>query len=247
MIPPPASESPPRIAAEALSLFLDVDGTLIELAQRPDDVVVGDRVTTTLARLADRLDGRIALVSGRSVAQLDEMIGPVARRLVSIGSHGAETRCVGTALADRVRPPALDEAERHLRDRFADAGGALIEVKTLGLALHYRLNPALEDAAIAAAEAFGRTHGLVVQRGKMMVELRAAGLDKGSAIAALMAGPHFANRIPLFVGDDETDEAGFAACATLGGAGVLVGAPRDTAARYRLDDVTAVHDWLDTL
>lgn len=238
---------PPRIAAEALSLFLDVDGTLIELADRPDAVIVGDHVTTTLDRLAARLDGRLALVSGRSVAQLDSIIGPAARRVVAIGSHGAETRCIGTDLPARVRPPALAEAERALRDRFPETDGALLEVKTLGLALHYRQNPALEDAANAAAEAFGREHGLVVQRGKMMVELRAGGSNKGHAITALMAGPHFANRLPLFLGDDETDEAGFAACAALGGAGVLVGPPRDTAARYRLPDVTAVHAWLDSL
>jgi len=241
------ADPPPRIAAEALSLFLDVDGTLIELAERPDDVIVGDHVTTTLDRLAARLDGRLALVSGRSVAQLDAMIGPAARRVVTIGSHGAETRGIGTDLPDRVRPPALAEAETYLRDRFPETHGALLEVKTLGLALHYRQNPALEDAAIAAAEAFGRDHGLVVQRGKMMVELRAGGPNKGHAITALMAGPHFAGHLPLFLGDDDTDEPGFAACAALGGAGVLVGPPRDTAARYRLPDVTAVHAWLDTL
>ena len=241
------ADSPPRIAAEALSLFLDVDGTLIELAERPDAVIVGDHVTTTLDRLSVRLDGRIALVSGRSVAQLDAIIGPAARRVVTIGSHGAETRDIGTDLAARVRPPALAEAETYLRDRFPETDGALLEVKTLGLALHYRLNPSLEDAAIAAAEAFGREHGLVVQRGKMMVELRAGGPNKGHAITALMAGPHFAGRIPLFLGDDETDEPGFAACAALGGAGVLVGPLRATAARYRLPDVTAVHAWLGTL
>lgn len=241
------AEPPPRIAAEALSLFLDVDGTLIELADRPEDVIVGDHITTTLDRLAARLDGRIALVSGRSVAQLDAIIGPAARRVVVIGSHGAETRGIGTDLPDRVRPPALAAAETHFRKTFAHTDGALLEVKTLGLALHYRQNPALEDATIAAAEAFGRDHGLVLQRGKMMVELRADGPNKGHAITALMAGPHFANHLPLFLGDDDTDEPGFTACAALGGAGVLVGPPRDTAARYRLPDVTAVHAWLDTL
>jgi trehalose 6-phosphate phosphatase len=144
-------------------------------------------------------------------------------------------------------PEALREAERHFARAFATNERVLIEVKTLGVAIHYRLDPSAEAEALNLAAAFASTHGLELQRGKMMVEVRAAGFDKGTGIAALMERPPFAGSVPVFVGDDLTDEPGFTRCAAMGGAGILVGRERHTEAQYRLADVAAVHEWLAAL
>lgn len=237
----------PAFDLHQISLFLDFDGTLVALAERPDAVIVGPGLTTLLLRLTERLSGRLALVSGRSIAQLDRLIGPDARGLVSVGSHGAEFRADDGTLSSLDRPAALGEAEAVFRAAFAGNRGVVIEVKALGVAIHYRQDPASRQAADAIAERFGAAHRLAVQKGKMMVEVRTAGHDKGSGIAALMRMPAFAGHMPLFLGDDLTDEPGFECCAALGGAGVLVGPERPTAARYRLADVAAVRNWLEAL
>ncbi|MEO8548042.1 MAG: trehalose-phosphatase [Sphingomicrobium sp.] len=238
---------PPALDAHELSLFLDFDGTLVDLAERPDAVVVGDNLTALLSRLARRLSGRLALVSGRSIAQLDVLIGPDARNLATVGSHGAEIRAVGGSVAGGERPAGLQQAEAAFREAFAGRKGIIIEVKSLGVALHYRQDPSSEAAAHALAERLAAANALEVQKGKMMVELRAGGHDKGSAIAALMRGPPFEGHMPVFLGDDVTDEPGFERCAAMGGAGILVGPERPTAAAYRLASVAAAHDWLAAL
>ncbi|KQM68073.1 hypothetical protein ASE75_00560 [Sphingomonas sp. Leaf17] len=221
-------------------MFLDFDGTLVELAETPDGVVVDAELNGLLAALPVMLGGRVAIVTGRSIAQIDALLGmpdlPVA------GSHGAEQR-VSASHDTPQRPPALDAASAAFRG-FANRDPHLVvEDKSLGTALHYRQSPGHEGAARALAEGLAASLDLVVQHGKMMVELRAPG-DKGRAIAALMAAPPFAGTVPVFLGDDLTDEDGFVAVAALGGTGILVGPPRDTAATARLDGVADVRRWL---
>ena len=245
MLTPAAA--PPRVQADEVSLFLDFDGTLVELADRPDEVAVGSRLVALIDRVTARLDGRVGIVSGRSVAQLDAMLGPVADRLALVGSHGAEIRVAGGDLVAPERPRALREAEALFSKTFAEDNGVIVEVKSLGVAVHYRLAPTLGPRANALAGTFGARHGLLMQEGKMMVELRAPGHDKGSGIARLMQDAPFGDHDPVFLGDDMTDEPGFARCMEIGGFGVLVGAPRPTDARYRLPDVAAVHAWLKSL
>jgi trehalose 6-phosphate phosphatase len=237
----------PSIRPRDLSLFLDFDGTLVELADRPDAVKVGASLTPLLDGLRDRLDGRLAIVSGRSVAQLESMLGGLADRLALVGSHGSEVRVKGRSFVARERPEALHHAEHLFADAFAGEAGVILEVKTFGVAVHYRLAPSVGPRAIALAQSWGTENGLAVQEGKMMVELRAAGHDKGSGIATLMDGTPFNEHRPVFLGDDETDEPGFAWCEDAGGFGVLVGTPRPSVARYRLPDVAAVHSWLASL
>jgi trehalose 6-phosphate phosphatase len=234
---------PPPADLTGISLFLDFDGTLVDLAPRPDAVEVGDALRDRLDRLAARLPGRVAIVSGRSIAQLDAMLGDHARRLTVAGSHGAERRPAGADALDVAPPPALAPAAAEL-EQAAGELGLIFERKSFGAALHYRGVPEQEAAATAAAERAAAAHGLVLQRGKMMVEVRAPG-DKGQAVRALAAEPGAAGTRPLFFGDDVTDEDGFEAAAELGGAGVLVGAPRATAALHRLDDPAALLAWLD--
>lgn len=237
----------PTFGSHAISLFLDFDGTLVDLAERPDAVMVGEALRALLTELAQRLDGRVALVSGRSIDQLDRLVGPVAHSLAVVGSHGGEVRAAGATVCRLERPPMLRDAERAFNEAFLGHEGVIIEIKSLGVAIHYRQNPSLAAAANALAERLGAASGLMVQKGKMMVELRSAGHDKGSGIAALMQSPPFAGYIPVFLGDDVTDEPGFERCAALGGAGILVGPARETAAQYRLTSVADVHHWLRAL
>jgi trehalose 6-phosphate phosphatase len=197
-----------------------------------------------LADLGKRLDGRVALVSGRAIVTLDGFLGGTGAKLGMVGSHGAETRLAGGTIERPERPAVLDRAVALFTDRLGARDGVVIETKPLGVGLHYRLAPDAEPEAHALVEDFARENALEVQHGKMMVELRLPGHDKGSAIVALLARAPFAGHRPVFLGDDLTDEVGFAACAARGGAGILVGEPRDTEARYRLPDVAAVHAFL---
>jgi trehalose 6-phosphate phosphatase len=235
--------SPPLSLLAGASLFLDLDGTLLDLVDQPDEVAADEALISLLGRLAARLDGRLAVISGRSLAQIDEILGASVGMLALSGSHGLEHRLDGIATSPG-RPAALDEAAKRMRGFVASWPGALVEDKSLGVALHYRMARGAAEQADALAQDIADELGLAVQRGKMMVELRAPGGDKGEAIATMMRAPAMAETVPVFVGDDLTDEPGFAAAEALGGCGVLVGADRPSAARYRLASPAAVRDWL---
>lgn len=234
---------PPPPLKSGTSLFLDLDGTLLELIDRPDQVVADENLRGTLGRLHERLEGRVAIVSGRSLAQLDSILGPVARLLALSGSHGGECRVHGTAVS-RPRPPQLDRAAEDLRAFARHHEGMLLEEKTLGVALHYRLAPQLAQEARRRALALAERLELFLQEGSMMVELRPRGHDKGTAISHMMEIAPLVQAIPVFAGDDLTDEAGFAAARDHGGYGILIGKERPSAARYRLRDPAAVRAWL---
>jgi trehalose 6-phosphate phosphatase len=238
---PPAVAAPPLDLLAGASLFLDFDGTLVEIARRPDEVRVDARLGALIRRIHERLAGRIAVISGRPAEQVRSLLDA---DLLVVGSHGMEF--LGRGGLSRVDPPpalagvaaAMDAlARRHV--------GVLVERKPLGVALHFRECPAAEPDCVQLASSLAREPGLHLQPGKMMVEVRAAGGDKGTAIRTLMSEPDMAGRRPVFMGDDTTDEPGFAAAAELGGAGVLVGPPRATTARYRLPEVAAALAWLE--
>lgn len=235
--------SPPVLTSEN-SLLLDFDGTLVDLADRPEAIVVDPALASLIRRLVTVLDRRVAIVSGRSLAQLKFLLGGLATDVALVGSHGAEVHA-GRSAAAPLRPSKLDGVEQSIRFQLAGMPGVLIESKTLGVAVHYRLDPRSEPHVRAVVEDLAEGSGLVVQEGKMMLELRSAGADKGTGIVALMNQPPFAGTAPVFAGDDVTDEAGFAAAARLGGHGVLVGPDRPTTAQFRLSDVAAVRAWLD--
>lgn len=235
---------PPGNLLDGSSLFLDLDGTLLDLMDRPEDVIADDQLRDLLARLDTRLDGRIAVISGRSLEQVDAILGDIAADLQVSGSHGSEHRWRGV-LARPVRPEALDVAASRLAP-FAEAhAGVLLEVKSYGVALHYRMNPAAMKAAQAIIVQLGEELGLVVQHGKMMAELRVEGGDKGQAVHRLMERAPMEGTRPVFIGDDITDEEGFAAARELGGHGILIGPPRPTAADYRLASPADLRNWLE--
>ena len=232
---------PPPPLSDDTTLFLDFDGTLVELAAGPDEVHVLNDLPTLLADVSRRLDGRLAIVSGRSVEWLAHT--GVGDHALS-GTHGSELRLAGGPLERPERPAALDDIEGAFQ-RFADdRPGVIVERKTLAAGLHFRRVPEHEEAAHALAKEWGERSGLAVQPGKMMVELRLPGGSKGTALAALMEREPFAGGRPVFLGDDVTDEDGFRAAREAGGLGVLVGPTRDTAATHRLAHVAAVHAWL---
>lgn len=235
--------APPAGLLDGASLFLDFDGTLVELAERPDAVAVDDRLHALMRRLAQRLDGRVAIVSGRPAGQVHALFGNDGMTVV--GSHGMEFRWHDGRVRVADRPEGLAQALVAMHALADRTPGMLVEDKPLGAALHFRMAPAAEADAQALASDLAARHNLHLQPGKMMVEVRAAGGDKGAAIRTLMSEPELASTRPLFMGDDHTDEAGFEAAAALGGAGILIGAARPTNATYRLNDVQATLAWLE--
>ncbi|SMF78487.1 trehalose-phosphatase [Allosphingosinicella indica] len=235
--------SPPPPLAPDVALFLDFDGTLVELAEAPDAISVPHHLPRLLTRLGERLDGRIGIISGRALADLERHLD--CRGFAVSGSHGAELRLGdGTSLPVET-PESLSAARIAVRALATRFPLLIVEEKPAGIAVHYRRVPEAQDAVIALMTELAEGDGFVLQRGKMVAELRPRGADKGAALRRLMREPKFAGARPLFVGDDLTDEDAFAAAASINGAGILVGPPRKTAARWRLADVAAVAAWLE--
>ncbi|SFG47872.1 trehalose 6-phosphatase [Novosphingobium sp. CF614] len=235
-------QPPPLRVTPRTALFLDFDGTLVEIADHPDDVVVARALPMLIDALSRRLEGRLAIVSGRSLAALDALLGPV--KVAMAGSHGGEFRPSGDdgvlALADPLPPDVVTELAR-----FAKAnGGLLVEPKPFSVAVHYRRHRHALEGLLTCAGEIATRRGLTVKHGKQVIELAMPGSDKGNAVARFMALAGFSGSVPLFLGDDMTDEDAFHAVAASGGDGVLVGAMRPTAARWRLEGVAAVHEWL---
>jgi trehalose 6-phosphate phosphatase len=236
----PQAESPPLLS-RVHALYLDFDGTLAELAPRPDRVRIQRELPGLLLALREQLRGAVAIITGRNLAILDKFLEPVI--LPGAGLHGAELRTAGMELTPARKPPGMDALAQALRERFAGVEGVLVEDKGAGVALHFRLAPAQSEACIGAMRQLASNPELEVITGNRVVEARARDANKGNALRVLAGHAPFAGRPPAFVGDDVTDEDGFRAAAELGGYGVKVGTDA-SAARYRCIDVNEVHDWL---
>lgn len=237
--------APPGTGADTgWALFLDVDGTLLDIACHPDEVHVDPRLLDDLHRLLDRLDGAVALLSGRRLSQLDALFD--WNHHVAAGLHGAEFR--GPDGEEHVTGDAAVFARIHARaaSLVAETRGVMLEDKRLALALHCRHAPAACDAAENIARTLLQEAGghYVLQRGDHVFELKPAGVDKGRALAALMDVAPFRGRTPWMLGDDLTDEDAFRHVNVNGGVSVIVGARRPTEARYALGDPAAVRAWL---
>jgi trehalose 6-phosphate phosphatase len=225
----------------AHALFLDFDGTLTELAPRPEAVQVATGLTSTLAALHAHLDGALAIVTGRPEVDIDHFLAPL--RLPLASEHGAQYRFATTSHA-AVAPPALApvlQAALHLTALYP---GLQVEAKKASVALHYRQAPQLEALCHATlVRAMQQVEGVELLHGKFVLEVKPRGAHKGQAIVDFMAQPPFAGRTPVFVGDDVTDEAGFAAVQAMGGWGIKVG-EGPTTARHRCMTPAALRGWL---
>jgi trehalose 6-phosphate phosphatase len=227
------------------ALFLDVDGTLLEIAETPLAVAVPGEVVKLLARLHAALDGAVALVSGRSLATLDLLFRPL--HLPAAGQHGLERRDArGDVSQRRVAVEALDRVRRRLSGIESEIPGALIEDKGDTIAIHYRLAPEREPevARRVRAEVPEGDADLEVLPGKKVFEVRPRGVGKDLVVDAFMREAPFSDRTPVFIGDDRTDEDGFAAVNRLGGHSIRVGGEGASAARYRVESTTEVRAWL---
>ena len=223
------------------ALFLDFDGTLADLAPRPDAVVVPQDLPALLTALHERLNGALALVTGRAQADMERLLG--ALRLPAAFEHGAVRRPANGPMAVAPSTP-LDRCLAAAQGLLARHQGLLLEHKRTSLALHFRLAPELEALCVNTLdEAVQSEPGLQLLRGKAVVEIKSALVNKGTAIRAFINEAPFAGRMPVFAGDDVTDEAGFEAVQSLGGAGIKVGMG-DSVALHRLPDPHSLRAWL---
>ena len=227
------------------AFFLDVDGTLLDYAGHPQAVRVDPGLLGLLGRLEEAAGGALALISGRSVDDIDALFAPL--RLAVAGQHGIERRAASGQRRQAVAPvDKIAQAAAEIVRVTAAHEGLVFENKGMTLALHYRRAPALrvlvEGEMRAIAGRLGSAFEL--QFGKFVAEIKPGGHDKGSAIAEFTAEPPFAGRRPVFIGDDLTDETGFEVVNRAGGYSVKVG-PGITRARWRLFDTAAVRRWLE--
>ena len=238
---------PIAIDVASAALFLDVDGTLLEIRDRPESVSADSGLIELLDTLSSRVDGALSLVSGRSIADIDRIFAPA--KFPAAGSHGAELRVHPSDDVD-IATTALPTGVLSRLSKFsASHEGLLLERKSGGASLHYRMAPELKAQCRQLIDELmneiGQEFRLIP--GKMVFELAPRGHNKGKAIAAMMNRKPFVGRRPVFVGDDVTDEDGFRTVNALRGVSVRVGEHRDSAAAYSLGSVADVRHWLESI
>ncbi|MEO3385886.1 trehalose-phosphatase [Mesorhizobium sp. CAU 1741] len=228
----------PPIDIRRTAFFLDFDGTLAEIVDDPDKAAISEANFAALQKLAEAADDAVAVVSGRSIAQLDRLLHPL--RLPLAGVHGLERR---TADGRLVNAPIDEDAQRTLQagvKTFADANpGLLAEAKPGSVALHYRMRPDLAAECARLADELARHDPRIeVVAGKMVFEIKLGALTKGDAISAFMEESPFRGRVPFFAGDDVTDETGFKVVNAMGGISLKVGSGK-TFADHRVMDTAS--------
>jgi trehalose 6-phosphate phosphatase len=229
----------------SLALFLDVDGTLLDLADRPSAVVTPAGLVAALGGAERKLFGALALISGRAIVDLDRLFEPL--RLRASGVHGAEIRFEpdGPVMSTHAATELPQSLYTALTREVAVFPGAFVENKRFSFVVHYRLAPAAERPLreIVMRLIGSSPIAVEVMDARCAIELKAPGHDKGGAIAAFLSQPTFQDRTPVFVGDDTTDETGFALVAARGGHAYSVGRRRPGATGV-FADPRAVRDWL---
>lgn len=206
------------------AILLDIDGTILDLAASPQQVSVPPELGRTLARLDRLTGGAVALVSGRPLNDIDLIFSPL--RLAAIGGHGAELRTTAGATPQICAKPLDTALKRKLAGIAGLDPGILVEDKGYSLALHYRLSPGKAAPIRAAVEricAEAPEDSVEILPGKLVIEIKGAGVNKAGAVRDLMRYPPFLEREPVFIGDDITDEPVFAVVEKFGGLGFSVG------------------------
>lgn len=216
------------------AFFFDFDGTLVEIAPRPDLVHVEPEVLDLLVALGERFDGAVAVITGRPLDVVDGFLAPL--KLAAAAEHGSVRRdAEGRMHANGEGAEAIEAAERALKPLAESNPGLILERKSSSVALHYRQRAELADACGAAvADVVARNPSLVILPGKMVFELKPEGVDKGVAVRAFLDEAPFKGRTPIFMGDDITDEHAFAVVNALGGVTIKID-DGDTQAKYRTD------------
>ncbi len=228
------------------AIFLDFDGTLVDIADQPSAVRIDAALVHNIEAICRRVDHALAVVSGREIAVIDRFMHPL--EIPVAGVHGLERRdSAGRLHKAAINGTAFAAIGNAVRQAIGGEAGLILETKPGAVALHYRLRPELEARCRAIVESVLHDHpDLAMLQGKMVFELKHGSANKGTAIAAFLDEPPFAGRTPIFVGDDVTDEAGFTVVNARGGISIKVGMGR-TAARYRAADINEFRDWLDRL
>lgn len=229
------------------ALFLDVDGTLLHLADTPEAVEVSDHLRDMLARLTPAFGGAVALISGRRIEDLDRIFAPL--RLPAAGLHGLEHRDARGNLRLLGEAKMLSPLRGPLREFAGRHEGILLEDKGRTLALHYRMAPEMEAEARRLVAGLAGRHAdcLRVIDGKMVLEIKPRLSDKGAALRSFLSEQPFRGRRPVFIGDDVTDEDAFRAVNELDGHSIRVGNGTDSLAYWQLADVNAVIGWLEQI
>jgi trehalose 6-phosphate phosphatase len=239
---------PPIFSLREIALFLDFDGTLVELAPQPEAVIVPSDLPPLLEHLHQRMSGALAVISGRPIAEVDGFLQPV--RLPASGAHGAELRETGDAAIKVVGAHLSDPLRAQIQAIVATLQarwpGLRTEDKGTSLAVHYRHALEAEADLRAALEALSFGNGWQLLSGHRVFEIKARGWNKGTAVRRMMDGAAFAGHRPIYIGDDRTDLDGMTAARALGGDGVAVGG-LDADVAWMLSDPAAVRDWLRRL
>jgi len=239
------AKSPPPFDPHTAAILLDVDGTVLDLAPTPREVFVPSALRSALKHLWERSDGALAFVSGRPIEELDLLFSPL--ELPAIGGHGAEMRIVADTPVQPPRLPPLSPKVKRAFAAIADAGpGIIIEDKGYSLALHYRLAPEKERLVREAAAAICARveEPLELLPGKLMVEIKHTGFNKGTAVRKLMTYAPFSGRRPVFLGDDVTDRDVFAIMPEFDGISISVG-ERHEGVEFCFDRPENVRQWLE--
>jgi trehalose 6-phosphate phosphatase len=237
--------APPLLDPARHALFLDFDGSLVDFALLPEKIVVRPDTIALLDATLQRLDGALAIVTGRRIANIDQHLAPL--KLPAAGVHGLEFRARASETRRTPVSEELEEARRRLMQELSPNDPIYVEDKHGALVLHYRMHPEQELRARRVAEHV--TDGLdtlTAVSGHSIFEIRQRDITKANAVRRFMRRPPFEGRVPIFVGDDLTDEDGMRAAAALGGFGVKIG-EGDTSAAFRLSDTMAVHGWISQL
>ncbi len=234
---------PPPLDPLKHALFLDVDGTLVGIQERPELVVPEPDLSALLTKLGVRMHGAIAILTGRTILDTDRILERVVPCVA--GVHGQECRIDDVIVHESSLPESWLAARAALAHQLTVSElDPHVEDKATALALHYRHVPEQSAAIRQIVESVAAAHGLRALHGKLVSELLPGGANKGAALKALMKKAPFTGRVPVAVGDDVTDEDAFAAANGFGGISILVGSPRTTAALYTLDDSESVRAWL---